>query len=303
MTIMVIGGSGFIGSRVVEALTKNDVDTLSYDIIHSYSQNEKTKWIRADILELQAIERLFYEYDVEAIIHLVGLPSINYCKRNPHFSFQLNALSVQNTLEAMRKTDTKKIIFASSAAVYGYSSENPAKETDPANPSTIYGYHKLIAEEAIKSYSNSYGLDHVILRLFNVYGGDPNVGKDVISIFIRRALKGEPILVKGPKKFRDFLHVNDCAQAFVKAAAANVSNATANVGTGMMMTLQEIAEITRECFPNVDVKHETVQDDGTGLLADITRARNILNFSPKDPKQGIREHIAFYIPTRTDSLK
>jgi len=291
---MVIGGSGFIGGRVVGALTKNKVDTLSYDIVNSYSLDEKTKWIRADILELPAIERLFFEYDVEAIIHLVGLPSVGYCERNPHFSFQLNVLSVQNALEAMRKTDIKKMVFASSAAVYGYSSMNPVKETDLTKPSTIYGYHKLMAEEAIKSYCSSYGLNYVILRLFNVYGGDPHIGKDVISIFIRRALKGDPLLVKGGRKFRDFVHVNDVAQAFVKAVASSVSNTTVNIGTGKMMTLGEIAEIVHECFPNISVSYEKVEDDGTGIVADVTLARKVFDFSPMDPRQGIREHIESY---------
>lgn len=288
---MVIGGSGFIGSRVLEVLTKNNVDVLSYDILNSYSVDEKVKWIRADILELPAIERLFFEYDVDAIIHLVGLPSIDYCEKNPHFSFQLNVLSVQNTLEAMRKTDIKKIVFASSAAVYGYSRKEPIKEMDPTNPNTIYGYHKLIAEEVIRSYSHSYGLNYIALRLFNVYGGNPSMSKDVVSIFARRALKKEPIVVKGPNKFRDFVHVNDVAEAFVKAITTKVSSTAVNVGTGTMITLREIAEIVKEYFQNLDVKYETVQDDGTGLVADITLARNIFNFSPKDPKQGIREYI------------
>jgi UDP-glucose 4-epimerase len=298
---MVIGGSGFIGGRVVEILTENNVHTLSYDILNSYPMDEKTRWIRADILELPAIERLFFEYDVEAIIHLVGVPSIGYCEKNPHFSFQLNVLSVQNALEAMRKTDAKKIVFASSAAVYGYSSENPVRETDLTNPTTIYGHHKFIAEEAIKAYCNSYGLNYAILRLFNVYGGDPHIGKDVISIFIRRALKGESILVEGPRKFRDFVHVNDVAQVFKEVVTSNVSKVTLNVGTGVMMTLQEIAEITRECFDDVNVKYEKAHDDGTGLLADVTLARKIFNFSPEDPKHGIREHIVSYAPPKTKS--
>ncbi len=199
MAVIVIGGSGFIGSKVVEALTKNDVSVLSYDIISSHALNEKIKRIQADILELPAIERLFIEYDVGVLIHLVGLPSVEYCEKNPHFSFQLNTLSVQNALEAMRRADIEKIIFASSAAVYGYSSKDPLKESDQTVPNTVYGYHKLIAEEVIKSYSNSYGLKYTILRLFNVYGGDPQTGKDIISIFIRRALKGEPLVVKGSK--------------------------------------------------------------------------------------------------------
>jgi len=300
MTVLIIGGSGFIGSRVVNVLANNNVSVLPYDIIRSYRLNEKAKWVQADILELSSIERLLFEYDVEAVIHLVGLPSIGYCERNPHFSFQLNVLSVQNALEAMRKTDIEKIIFASSAAVYGYSSRVPVRESDPKNPNTIYGYHKFIAEEVIRSYSNSYGLDYVILRLFNVYGGDPFLGKDVISIFIRRALKGQPIIVKGSRKFRDFVHVNDAARAFKEAVTRNISNQTINIGTGSMVTLQEIADIIQEYFPHTKVNYETVEDDGTGIVADITAARKFFEFDPKDPRQGIRDYIASYAPSKIE---
>jgi len=294
MTVLVFGGSGFIGSKVVECLTKNNVETLSYDVIASNFTGQKAKWIRADILELSSIERLFFEYEVDTVIHLVGLPAINYCEKNPHFSFLLNALSVQNTLEAMRKTDIKKIVFASSAAVYGYHSKVPVKETDPTNPTTIYGYHKLIAEHIIKSYHDSYGLNYVTLRLFNVYGGDPRIGKDVISIFIKRAAKGLPIIVKGPNKYRDFVHVNDVVNAFVKVALEDVSNVTMNIGTGKMTTLQEIADMIKKCFPKVEVKCEVPPDDGTGIIADVTLAKETLDFSPVDPQKGIYNHIASY---------
>ena len=294
MTVLIFGSSGFIGSKVVECLTKNNVETLSYDVIASNFTGQKAKWIRADILELSSIERFFFEYEVDTVIHLVGLPAINYCEKNPHFSFLLNALSVQNTLEAMRKTDIKKIVFASSAAVYGYHSKVPVKETDPTNPTTIYGYHKLIAEHIIKSYHDSYGLNYVTLRLFNVYGGDPRIGKDVISIFIKRAAKGLPIIVKGPNKYRDFVHVNDVVNAFVKVALEDVSNVTMNIGTGKMTTLQEIADMIKKCFPKVEVKCEVPPDDGTGIIADVTLAKETLDFSPVDPQKGIYNHIASY---------
>jgi UDP-glucose 4-epimerase len=295
-TVLVIGGSGFIGSKVVEYLVKNNVDVLSCDIValNPIVQNLKLKLIRADILELSSIERIFFEYDIDTVIHLVGLPAIDYCEKNPHFSLLLNALSVHNTLEAMRKTDVKKIVFASSAAVYGYHSKVPVKETVPANPTTVYGYHKLIAEHLIKSYNQSYGLNYVTLRLFNVYGGDPEIGKDVISIFIRRAIKGMPIVVRGPSKYRDFVHVNDVVNAIMKVALTEISNVTINIGTGKMTTLQEIANMVKRCFPKVEIKYEAAPDDGTGLIADIALAKEILGFSPVDPQRGIYEHIASY---------
>jgi len=295
MTIMVIGGSGFIGSEVVKTLAKNKIETISYDLIQSSTIGENNKWIRADILELPSIERVFFEYQVDTIIHLVGLPTIDYCEKNPSFSFLLNVLSVQNTLEAMRMADIKRVVFASSASVYGYHRDDPVKEIDPTSPSTIYGYHKVIAEQAIRSYHDSYGIDYVIFRIFNVYGGNPHMGKDVISIFIRRALKGEPLTVKGPKKFRDFVHINDVAQAFTMATTKdNVSDAIINIGSGVKTSLHRIAEIVRTHFPEMEVKEETTSDDGTGLQADISLARDMLGFAPKGPEEGISTYVATY---------
>jgi UDP-glucose 4-epimerase len=248
-------------------------------------------------LELTSIERILFEYGVDTIIHLVGLPAIEYCEKNPHFSFLLNVVSVQHTLEAMRKGDVKKIIFASSAAVYGLQADKPLRETEITTPKSMYGYHKLIAEEAIRSYNYSYGIDYVILRLFNVYGGDPYSGKDVISIFIRRAISNEPLVVKGPRKFRDFVHVNDVAKAFLASSKEEIRNEIINIGTGEKTTLGDVAKYINEYFSNAKVIEEQTADDGTGLYADISKARSVLKFEPIRPREGIRSHVAKYSPT------
>jgi UDP-glucose 4-epimerase len=295
MTNMVIGGSGFIGSETLKMLAKSGIDTISYDIIQSNNVGESNKWIRGDILELASIERIFFEYQVDTILHLVGLPAIDSCEKNPRFSFLLNVMSVQNTLEAMRMADVKRIIFASSATVYGSQQKTPIKETGPVLPNTIYGYHKLMAEETIKSYSQAYGIEHVILRLFNVYGANPHLGKEVISIFIRKALKGESLTVKGPNKFRDFVHVSDVAQAFLKADLnKRLSNTTLNIGSGTKTSLGQVARIVKRHFPKIEIKEEPAPDDGTGLRADISLAKKTLRFVPTDPKRGISEHVARY---------
>lgn len=292
MTLMVIGGSGFIGSYVVKALTTNGIEVIAYDLIQSSVEDNKS--IRADILELPSIERVLFEYQVDTIVHLVGLPTLEYCEKNPRFSFMLNVMSVQNALEAMRLADIKRIIFASTAMVYGFNCNKPLKETDPTNPKTIYGYHKLIAEQAIKAYSESYGIDYIIFRLFNVYGGNPHLGKDVISIFIRRALNGEPLIVKGPNKFRDFIHIDDVAYAFLKASKMNLSKVILNIGTGEKITLHQLAKIVKTCFPNIEIIEQSAPDDGTGLQADISLAQNLLQLKPRNPAEGISTHIAKY---------
>lgn len=298
MTTLIAGGSGFIGSEAIKLLTKTDMEPISFDKIPSHNGCEGTKWINGDVLNLSSVERVLSEYPIDTILHLVGMPVVEACEKNPNLSFLLNVMSVQNTLEAMRLHDVEKIIFASSATVYGALQSEPIKESDSAYPTTLYGYHKLIAEHVIKSYAQSYGLDYTILRLFNVYGADPQLGKEVISIFIRKALKGEPLLVKGSQKFRDFVQVADVAQAFLKSHGKNGSKSVLNIGSGTKTSLGEIARIVKEYFPEIEVKEESAPDDGTGLQADISLAKSTLNFEPLLPEKGIREHIAKYSKTQ-----
>src|SRR2546427_3649352 len=298
MTVLVIGGSGFIGSTVVKSLAAKDIEAVCYDLIHTDSNGDKGNWIRADILEMQSIERIFFEYNIDSIIHLVGLPAVDQCAKNPHFSFLLNVMSVQNTLEAMRMADIPKIVFASSASVYGTSRSKQLGETDEAQPTTVYGWHKLLAENAIKTYSEAYGIKSVILRLFNVYGGNPKLGKEVISIFINKALKNEPLLLKGPEKFRDFVHMEDVAEAFSKALTTPAAdNQTLNIGTGKKTTLKKVASIVNAYFPTSKTIVEPAPDDGTGLFANPDVARKVLSLNPRDPMKGIEAHVKKYSPS------
>jgi UDP-glucose 4-epimerase len=295
MAILVVGGSGFIGSEVVKFLALNNVDAISCDLINTSLTDSKNNWVKADILESQALEKVFFDYQVDSVIHLVGLPTIEYCQKNPGFSFQLNVLSVQKTLEAMRIADVSKIVFASSAAVYGLSSEKPVKEEDSTKPNSIYGHHKLLAEEVIQSYVEAYGIRGVILRLFNVYGGDPRIGKEVISLFLRKASKGEEITVRGPDKFRDFVHIDDVTRSFSEAVTRkDVGHATLNVGTGTKTTLKDVSSIITLNFPRVRVVEEASPDNGTGIIANVDQAERLLGFACRDPVDGIGAHVRRY---------
>jgi len=295
MAVLVVGGSGFIGGTVVQSLTKRGIETIGYDLIHASSADSQKNWIRADILEMQSIERIFFEYNIDSIVHLVGLPAIDYCQKNPHFSFLLNVMSVQNTLEAMRMADISKIVFASSATVYGNSDTRALKETDETRPTTIYGWHKLVAEDAIRAYADAYGIQSTILRLFNVYGGDPKIGKEVVSIFINRGLKKEPLIVKGPEKYRDFVHIEDVAEAFARSVTGNHrKSVTLNIGSGTRTTLKQLALMINSQFPQSKVIVEEVADDGTGLMANVASAKEVLGFSARNPKIGIPDHVKKY---------
>jgi len=289
--IAVLGASGFIGSSLIEELNSQKNELLAIDIVKPKGDYN---WLIADIAEPTTIERVFFEYSVETVIHLVGLPQITLCEKDPHFSYLLNTQSVHSTLEAMRKTGVQKIIFASSAAVYGQHNNEVVSEKEQPAPNTIYGYHKYISEELVKAYSNSYGINFTILRLFNVYGQNPQLGKDVISIFLRCAKKGTQLIVKGKNKYRDFVHVKDVAKAFIESLSTRANNKIINVGTGVRMTLGELADMIREVFPRVEVRYQKAIDDGTGLIANNTLSRRLLNLTPVNPHDGIREHIRKY---------
>ncbi|MDH5770078.1 MAG: NAD(P)-dependent oxidoreductase [Candidatus Bathyarchaeota archaeon] len=290
--IAILGASGFIGSLLVEALSSRRKELLGIDIVKPRSDYN---WLIADMIEPAAIERIFFEYAVENVIHLVGLPQIALCEKDPHFSYLLNTQSVHNTLEAMRKTGVQKIVFASSAAVYRLHDKAASEEEEP-DPNTVYGYHKYMSEKLIEAYSNSYGVRFIILRLFNVYGQNPQLGKDVISIFLRRAKNGEPLVVEGKKKYRDFVHVKDVTDAFISSISARANNRIINIGTGVKVTLGELVDMMRETFPKIEVEYQKVADDGKGLIADTELCRRLLDLTPTNPYDGIREHIRRYAP-------
>lgn len=289
-----LGGSGFIGSKVSSLLSKRGRDPIVCDVVQSNITADSPKWAKADILDSLSLERLLLEYDIGSIIHLIGLPVIERCEKNPQLSFALNVLSLQNTLEAMRKADVNRIVFASSAAVYGYSLERPVREDDPLNPNTIYGFHKLIGEKEIEAYSKSYGLQYTILRFFNVYGAHPSVGKDVISIFVRKALSSEPINVRGKAKFRDFIHVDDVSQIVSDLALGSASNGALNVGTGKRTTLGEVVEVMKGTFDKLQIIEEPSSDDGTGLVADTSSLSSSIDYIPKDSLEGIRDYVRMF---------
>jgi len=307
MKVVVTGGAGFIGSHVVRTLAKNDIPVISVDKAKAKLKEKNITAVKADIFDLRVIKKILLNCGASTVIHLVGLPSIADCEKYPHLSFQLNVFSTQNVVEAMRKTDVERIIFASAAPVYGYSNKDKLSENEALRPNTIYGFHKLMAEQILKSYEERYGLKPVIFRLFNVYGNNPVRGEDIISIFIRKSLEKEPLIIMGPNKFRDFIHIENVAQAFLKAYINNVSGAIINIGSGIKVTLKQLAEIVKKVAPQVKVIEKQAPDDGTGLCADITLARELINFNPLNPYKGIEKHIKKFktrkIINHYDSLK
>ncbi|MDP3396802.1 MAG: NAD(P)-dependent oxidoreductase [Methanoregula sp.] len=286
--ILITGGSGFVGSHMVKKFSENNNTVTIFDIIEPrFPLNANTSYIQGDIFDLSSLQKVVERNDV--VVHLVGLADSNVAQKNPMKSFQLNVLSLQNILEACRISGNKKIVFPSSAAIYGITEDLPIKENFTPQPTNIYSWHKILCEKMVQSYQKNYGINYVILRFFNVYGKG---NEGVIGIFIDKAKKGEIIESFGPYQYRDFIYAGDVAEAVYHAVAYEKSvNRVINIGSGKGVQIREILNMVCELFPNA--KWEEKQADFTmyDSIADITLARILLDFEPHNSNEFMKRII------------
>jgi len=242
--IIVTGGAGFIGSHIAEELSKdNDViviDNLYAGKIENIPPN--VKFIQADIRDYKSIAELISQADY--VFHEAALVSVVESVERPLLTEEINVLGTLNILKAL-SDGQGKLIFASSAAVYGDNQNLPLKESEKPKPLSPYGITKVSAEYYCKVFYELYGVPTVSLRYFNVFGERQGYNQyaGVISIFINRALNGEPLIIYGDgRQTRDFIYVKDVVKANILAAESNKANGKVfNVARGERTTIVELA--------------------------------------------------------------
>lgn len=285
--IALVGGAGFIGQYVGRHLAEQDHRVTVLDL-QSAGRLEGVESISGDVFNEDTLREVLEGKDT--VIDLVGLANIGECQRNPEQSFRLNVESVARILEAARQTEVRRFVFPSSAAVYGKVETVPIDEATVPNPANIYGWHKLMAEQSARGYRQNYGLQYVILRLFNVTGRG---NEGVINEYVQQALEDGRILGFGRDQMRDFVHADDVAQAFLSAAThGDVADKAINVGTGVGVRIEDLAEAVKEELPEIEVSFE----EKSGYIpyhsvADITLARNLLGFQPTPAPAVVRRFI------------
>jgi len=286
--ILITGGSGFVGSHMVKKFSENNNTVTIFDIIEPrFPLNENTTYIKGDIFDLPSVQKVVGKNDV--VVHLVGLADSNAAQKNPMKSFSLNVLSLQNILEACRISGNKRIVFPSSAAIYGITEDLPIKENFTPQPTNIYSWHKILCEKMVQSYQKNYGINYVILRFFNVYGKG---NEGVIGIFIDKAKKGETIESFGPYQYRDFIYAGDVAEAVYHAVAYEKSvNRVINIGSGRGVQIREILNMVCELFPNAKWEEKKADFTMYDSIADITLARILLDFKPHDSREFMKNII------------
>ena len=287
MKILVTGGAGFIGSHIVDQLILAGHDVVVLDDLSSGSLqnvNPKATFINLNILD-RSLGDVFERERFIAVIHLAAQTIVASSLERPDVDAQVNVLGTLQVLEGCRQTGVERIIFASSAAVYGDVSILPVPEEAPKQPTSFYGLSKLTAERYIQMYHELYGLHYMILRFANVYGerqGDSGEG-GVVSIFARKMHRQEPMTVFGDGlQTRDFVYVGDIAAANVQAINSQESDRILNISTQTEITVNQLASL----FAAVS-GHETPITYQPAREGDILRsmlrntaARSILNWMP-----------------------
>lgn len=285
-----VGGTGFIGSRVVHLL-------IQKGFLVSVLGREGSDFGRLDGAGARQITGDFndpatYRHAIHGqdnIVHLMGATVPRSSMIDPVFDINSNITPTLHLLQEANKAGIKKIIFASSGgSIYGATEQTPISETHPTDPLNVYGISKLTIEKLLMLWNRVYGMSNIILRLSNVYGeGQPSEGSfGAISVFLGKILKGEQITIWGDGSVvRDYVHVDDVAIAFLNALKFELGKndpAIFNIGSGIGMSLNDIISImSRVANKKANVRYvEGNSIDAPINVLDINLAKRKLDYRP-----------------------
>ena len=301
--VLVTGVAGFVGSHLAEILvTQNSqirgIDNLSrgsLENIRSIRSYKNFSFSKGDILDKNFLQRAMRGIDL--VFHEAALIDVNESIRLPHLYQENNVVGLENVLEAARVNDVKRLIFASSCAVYGDQSVMLIREDAPFNPLSPYAETKIKGENLCRKYREEYGLPCVVLRYFNIYGPGQKSGpySGVITQFIEKVLRNEsPIIYGDGNQTRNFIHVDDIVQANILASTIREADGeTFNIGSAENIAINNLAKMILDIGGKTDLQ-VTHAPPRTGDIihsqANIEKAQQILGFKPQHAlKAGLTE--------------
>jgi UDP-glucose 4-epimerase/dTDP-L-rhamnose 4-epimerase len=324
--VLVTGGCGHIGSFVVRKLLQRNVahvrivDNLSaypFDQLNVFCRDlivdERIEIIKADVADREAIKRIVQDIDI--VFHLAAYADVAATIYNPDEDFRTNVMGTYNVLKSSLDACVKKFIFASSAAVYGDQKPQPPSEPPKFSedmkpiPLSTYANSKLWGETQAMLFYKLYGLPAVSLRYFSIYGPlqipKPKSHSWVVAIFVMRALNKRPLIVFGGGQVRDFIHVEDVAEATVRAAEKEeVNGEVINVGAGKPTRVDDLAVMIRELVKeelgfDIEVKYgPRPKGDPSGGYADTSKMVRLLELKPRSFEEGLRETFKWIVSNK-----
>lgn len=301
--VLVTGGAGFIGSNLVRLLVEQGVlvrvmDNLSTGHIKNI-ENLSIEFVQGNICNANLVQDAVD--GIDAIFHLAAHIGNVKSLEHPQEDAQINVLGAVNLLEAARKAGVQRIVYSSSAAIFGELLTMPIAEDHPQNPDSPYGVSKLAAEKYMLTFAKLYNMTVICLRYFNVYGVHQRYDAygNVIPIFADRLLMGKPITVYGTgEQTRDFINVKDVAKANFLAATRAQQTDVYNLGSGFDITINTLASYCQEAsgIKAVEIVNAPPrQGEVLHCRADISKARSDLGFEPNpDIRSGLQEYFDWF---------
>jgi UDP-glucose 4-epimerase len=302
--VVVTGGAGFIGSHTVDALVEGGCRVVVLDDFSTGKRSNLARWDgddRVEVIAANVADGLFAPLagvtrrlgPVARIIHLAAQTAVIRSIESPLDDVRINYVGTVQVLEYARHTGVEKVVFSSSAAVYGDDAGVPTAEDAPCAPLSPYGIDKLGSERFLHYYSAIHGVRTTALRFFNVYGPrqDPaSPYSGVISIFADRAMAGVPLTIFGDgQQTRDFVYVGDVARAVAGACLSDDGDrAVANIGTGAETTVEHLAKlVVRLCESSSEVRHAPARPgEILRSCAVVERAAVLLGFRAATPLEA-----------------
>lgn len=305
MRVLVTGGAGFIGSHLIDRLLGRNhkvtvLDNLSTGRIENIKERvdeESLVFVNGDIRDRDLVNKCMENQD--ALIHLAAITSVPFSVANPKETFDVNVTGTENLLRASVENKVRKVIFASSCAVYGEPDYLPTGEEHPWRPISPYAASKADASRLCDEYRKSKGLDTTTFQLFNVYGpGQTNNGYGgVISQFTKQISSNQaPIIFGDGEQTRDFVYVEDAIDLLIKALDADLPGSMYNVGSGNATTVNDLLRTMSRVFGS-QARNPMYMPSRTGDIrrsqADIRRVASELGFTPRvGLEDGLRRVVA-----------
>jgi len=315
--ILITGGAGFIGSYVVEELIKYGpqriliIDNLirgTYENMQAFINNPIVEFIEGDIRDIDLLEQCISQVDY--VFHMAAL-RINACAADPKEGFEVMLKSTFLLCELCVKYKIKKVIYSSSASVYGLAQHFPTPETDhPYNNQTFYGAAKLWGEQLFRSYKFMYGLNYIALRYFNVYGPRMDTDGKYTEVMIRwlDCIRDgrNPLIFGDGSTTMDFVHVRDVAIANVAALLSDLSDESFNVGNAEETSLKELLRVLLKVNNSnltTEYGEENTINPVSRRLADNRKIQQLLNVKPSiDLEKGLSDLSQWYYKIKQPTI-
>ncbi len=309
-TILVTGCAGFIGSRFTEIFNERYPDTQIVGI-DNFSTGKKdrvhpsVKLYEGSITDVNLVEKIFAENNPEYVFHFAAMPRVAYCQEQPSETNITNIVGTSIVFEAATQHKTKRVIYSSSAAVYGNVKEMPVKEdTHTPAPISFYGFQKHTGEEIAQMLCKYNNIDIICLRYFNVYGPTQDGQSSyatVIARWLDAARDNHPITIEGDgTQSRDFVYLDDVVEANIAAMSApgRITGDVFNIATHSEISLNEVRTmLEQELSKKLEVDQKPPREgDIKNIIADISKAESILSWKPKVSfEEGLKRSVVWYL--------